>query len=366
MPHPSQCAELVTRELLNALLWCESTQQFDATRLPATSRHELRTFYSEHGAAHKARQVMAGTSAALSPAPHATQRVRVAGRSVAEWFDAPPTHSNASKEWFEMVSGLPRVTYLRGGGGYNRDARNVAAGQESLRYEMAPTLENVALALGHLFGQSSIASIADLEAFWDAEHPERGVRLRGTRRGAAMAYGAYRRAECRRGPLTESAADAGLNLRVTLEVVVSPDLNHAFAVHNWQPPVAARGRSGCACACERAGAQGGFTSAGGDATVESVIGASTAARALMPSLLQPLLLDALPPGSDSPRNMRQLAEHQPKGRCSNRLFLSSPHERCAANAPQRGGGRGGGGEGRGRGREPWRGRPPPICRLVWT
>ena len=91
---------------------------------------------------------MAGTSAALSPAPHATQRVRVAGRSVAEWFDAPPTHSNASKEWFEMVSGLPRVTYLRGGGGYNRDARNVAAGQESLRYEMAPTLENVALALG--------------------------------------------------------------------------------------------------------------------------------------------------------------------------------------------------------------------------
>ena len=309
-PLPPQCAELVTRELLNALLWCESTQQFDATRLPATARHELRTFYGEHGAAHEARQVMAGTSAALSPAPHATQRVRVAGRSVAEWFDAPPTHSNASKEWFEMVSGVPRVTYLRGGGGSKRDARNVAAGQESLRYEMAPTLENVALALGHLFGQPSIASIADLEAFWAAEHPERGVRLRVGPDGARLwLVEPTDEQKADAAPLTGTAADAGLNLRVTLEVVVSPDLNHAFAVHNWQPRQWQHEVAAAALACMRtgAGAHGFATSAGGDASVPKARPSALPLLhgALMPSLLQPLLpLDALPPGSDSPRNMR--------------------------------------------------------------
>ena len=69
----ADCAELVTRELLNALHWCPVAQSFDASRLPATASPALRAFYAPSGAA-------------------ATGR--------------------AAEEWMAIVSDLPGVDYL--------------------------------------------------------------------------------------------------------------------------------------------------------------------------------------------------------------------------------------------------------------
>ena len=72
-PPVADCAELVTRELANALLWCPDTQAFDVSRLPPSSRPAMMSFYSAAGGAYSA---------------------------------------DASQVWMDLVSDLPGVSYL--------------------------------------------------------------------------------------------------------------------------------------------------------------------------------------------------------------------------------------------------------------
>lgn len=323
-PAVADCAELVTRELLNALLWCEDSQSFDATRLPASACQSLRAFYATDGAAQQDRRCADGSGDALGPSPHATQRVRLGSLSVAEWFEAPPAESKASQQWMDLVSGLPRVQYLCGGGGYKRDAARTAAGEASLRYEMAPTVGNVFECLAQLLGQPSAVSAAGLEAIWASAEPERGVRLRVVtdREGARIQMLELSEPAAKR-------AEGGAGLRVALELVMSPDLNHAFAVHNWAPrPWQSEVAQLCLASLRRhvslhEGAGGALWSPPPMPLLRGV---------LLPSLLQPVLPLAARPfveGTfESPRDLRlQLLCTSPKderaiGFCLLRLVAS--------------------------------------------
>lgn len=96
----ADCSELVTRELLNALLWCPTTQAFDPSRLPPSASPSLRSFYALDGPAQHERAQLRGGSADSPPANPSES--------------PPPEYTDAARKWFEMVSGLPRVHYLAG------------------------------------------------------------------------------------------------------------------------------------------------------------------------------------------------------------------------------------------------------------
>ena len=310
-PPVADCAELVTRELLNQLLWCEASQSFDVSRLPHTADCALLRFYAAGGLAQLEQHDAAEQRLALSPAPHATQSVRVAGRSVAEWFEAPPSYSPASQAWFELLSGRQNVSYLKGDGRKGDGRKGDGEQRSSLRYEMAPTLDNVIACLGELLGQPGMASPADLEALWARLQPERDVRLRvsddGTRLFMLEPYAAA--AGVSNGN-SSTASEETAALRVTLELVMSPDLNHAFAVHNWAPlpwqgEVAAIALTSMV---RRAFGEGWVSESPGEHDDESLARLPQPLPlmhgALMPALMQPLLsLDTLPASmSTNPRD----------------------------------------------------------------
>ncbi|KAL3924730.1 MAG: hypothetical protein SGPRY_003831, partial [Prymnesium sp.] len=131
----ADCSELVTRELLNALL----------------------CFYALDGPAQHERAQLRGGSADSPPANPSES--------------PPPEYTDAARKWFEMVSGLPRVHYL--------------AGIPSRRYEMAPTIDNILICLGELLGVK-LQTIKALQDLWREVDPERGVQLSLSHRGERL------------------------------------------------------------------------------------------------------------------------------------------------------------------------------------
>ena len=170
-PPVADCAELVARELLNALLWCPQRQIFDASRLPPSSSESLRAFYAPGGAA--------STSGARAPAAQLADEPE-------QWHAPPPQYSAASEEWFQLISELREVRYLI------RRADGVC-------YEMSPIVDNVICALGVLMG-AKLASPVALQRLW-AERQARSPRTAPHR-----AFPAARPAEQAHAPSTRASA----------------------------------------------------------------------------------------------------------------------------------------------------------------
>jgi len=148
------CAELVLRELLNALLWSAEAQDFDPFRLPASASAGLVAFYSQGGGAH-------------SPA--------------------------AAREWMRLVSGLPGVAYFDEALPAARSSsppgppppplppplpgQRDRAAPPRLRYEMRPDGGNILAAAGALLGVSTPTAGA-LQSLWRELEPDRPLCLR--------------------------------------------------------------------------------------------------------------------------------------------------------------------------------------------
>jgi hypothetical protein len=230
LPPKADCAELVTREVLNAMLWCTEGQAFDASRLPESASPALKAFYAPGGLA-------------------------CSSKSAAEAFMA-------------LVSELPGVEYLSGQDGLSS--------QPPLIYEMKPTMGNLLSALQALLGVP-VPNVRALQAIWRRMQPAHGIELRldysGDRltvleRVASPRAGVARVAAIRdnqrqsgtlRGvagvaaspaPLhmllhMERQDDHGTALEIMLEIVLLEGRNHAFAVHHerqpsWLPTLAAK------------------------------------------------------------------------------------------------------------------------------
>jgi len=230
LPPKADCAELVTREVLNAMLWCTEGQAFDASRLPESASPALKAFYAPGGLA-------------------------CSSKSAAEAF-------------MTLVSELPGVEYLSGQDGLSS--------QPPLIYEMKPTMGNLLSALQALLGVP-VPNVRALQAIWRRMQPAHGIELRldysGDRltvleRAASPRAGVARVAAIRdnqrqsgtlRGvagvaaspaPLhmllhMERQDDHGTALEIMLEIVLLEGRNHAFAVHHerqpsWLPTLAAK------------------------------------------------------------------------------------------------------------------------------
>ena len=244
-PAVPDCAELVARELLNALLWCPVRREFDVSRLPPTADARLVRFYAPGGMAHSERDALRELPDAM-PARHATRRIELGGVPLFEWHDAPARFSPASAEWFNLVSGLEGVAYL--------------TGRSDARYELAPTVDSVVACLGALLGVR-LSSPCELQELWRRRQPARALQLQfspsgdrllvlepfaggdnggddGSRRREAARVlmrteGAHAGAEGVQGGAEGVQGGAEGRLRVSLELVMSGKLNHAFAIHNW-------------------------------------------------------------------------------------------------------------------------------------
>ena len=162
-PPVADCAEMVARELLNALLWDSATQSFDTSRLPPSSLPELRAFYAPGGPADRDGAAVAGSGSGGAGGHDSEVTGEASGE--AAWHAGPPAYSTAAAAWFEIVSNRKPIAYL--------------AGLPGQRYEMTPTVENVATCIGVLMGvPGRVRTPEDLGAFWRECHPERGVALR--------------------------------------------------------------------------------------------------------------------------------------------------------------------------------------------
>ena len=255
-PAVADCAEMVTRELLNALLWDASTQAFDASRLPASSLPALLDFYAAGGPADR------DGAAAVATRKQAGDRGSgtIAGTSGAAcggpepgWHAGPPVQTPAAEAWFGLVSNRKPIAYL--------------VGLPSKRYEMAPTVENVATCLGVLMGVTAeVRSPEALGELWRRIQPERKVAIRTNPRRDRMyllecggagssggSSGSCSGSSCGGGGGggggSSSSGSSGSRggggahdgateseLVVSVEFVMSERLNHAFAIHHWQPP----------------------------------------------------------------------------------------------------------------------------------
>ncbi len=257
-PAVADCAELTARELLNALLWCPSTQSFDDSRLPSTSIPGLREFYAPGGPASRDRPP-------AQPPTGGADGGDAAVASEGRWYAPPPQYTPASERWFELVSGL--------GGGVE-----YLAGVPPVQYEMSPSVDNVVRTLGVLMGRK-LGSVSELETLWSELQPERQIELRKSLRGDRLFLSEARGASAD----TQRSGGGEGGLHLSLELVMSPRLNHAFAIHHgaapsWQIDV---GRLALSRAQRDARGGGG----GGGAAAEAL--------ALLPALVQPLL--QLPP-----------------------------------------------------------------------
>ena len=105
LPWPAcgrDCAEPCARELLNAYLWDAATLSFDPNRLSASCslgilrRRWARKPRSEH----------------LAAGAEGHGKWRCCRTPGANWHAGAPIYTQAAKEWFEIVSGLPGVSYL--------------------------------------------------------------------------------------------------------------------------------------------------------------------------------------------------------------------------------------------------------------
>jgi len=193
-PPVPDCAELVLRELLNALLWSAEAQDFDPFRLPASARAGLVAFYSPGGGAH-------------SPA--------------------------AAREWMSLVSGLPGVAYFDEALPAARSSsppgppppplppplpgQRDRAAPPRLRYEMRPDGGNILAAAGALLGVSTPTAGA-LQALWRELEPDRPLCLRREV-----------------GQDDRLLLLEGGDLKLTL--VLSSGRNHAYAIHHAARPV---------------------------------------------------------------------------------------------------------------------------------
>ena len=209
----ADCSELVAREVLNALLWDDASQRFDATRLPPTACPALAAFYAVDGPAD-AQQ-------------HARARNLVGPIAASEVF-------------FAMCCNLPPpVQYL--------------SGTADCRYELCPTVDNIAACLGALLGRGD--RVGSLEALSAMIRDEFGGAARGmtlhtnssrarlyvstacdakAAEKAAKASGTQRLAAAQQAGATVTRD--GAPAKVVVEFVLSIDLNHAFAIHHWTAP----------------------------------------------------------------------------------------------------------------------------------
>ena len=257
-PPRADCAELVTREILNGLLWDAESQAFDTARLGDAASEALKAFYAPGGMAY-------------------------AGGGVA-----------SAEAFMAIASDLKGVKYL--------------AGVPKEQYEMAPTFANVLAALQALL-RTKLPSASALERLWREAHAAAaGAHAVLKLNAAGDRMTVYEPAEpSARAPTltgwdeqlaTTPAATrryAELGLAPVLEVVLSEGRNHAFAAHfwgspSWQRPVAALAYSRCR-ADDAAGAAAGGVAAGGVAAG----GVAALRRLLLPALVQPLL--QLPPAA---------------------------------------------------------------------
>jgi hypothetical protein len=131
---------------------------------------------------------------------------------------------SASEAWFELVSNRSGIAYL--------------AGTPDLRYEMAPTVDNVAACLGILLGEPSVTSLQDLEALWRRVEPTRGLRLYSNdeRDRLYVAEDAKALPCVAETPESLSPGVAEQETTLIVEFVLSTALNHAFAIHKWTAP----------------------------------------------------------------------------------------------------------------------------------
>ena len=255
-PPRADCAELVTREILNGLLWDAESQAFDTARLGDAASEALKAFYAPGGMAY-------------------------AGGGVA-----------SAEAFMAIASDLKGVKYL--------------AGVPKEQYEMAPTFANVLAALQALL-RTKLPSASALERLWREAHAAAaGAHAVLKLNAAGDRMTVYEPAEpSARAPTltgwdeqlaTTPAATrryAELGLAPVLEVVLSEGRNHAFAAHfwgspSWQRPVAALAYSRCR-ADDAAGA------AAGGAAGAAAGGVAALRRLLLPALVQPLL--QLPPAA---------------------------------------------------------------------
>ena len=246
----ADCAEVCARELLNALLWDPAAQAFDAARLPRHAAAPLRAFYAAGGGAY------------LEPRLAPTEAPNTGGRGAddARWHAGPPQYGASAAAWFEMASGLPGVPYLSGA-------------TPQTRYEVAPSLDAVVSCLGALLGEATVRTPAQLERLWREIEPERGVRLRVNPAGARL-YLLEPQQQQQQQPQEEEEC--------TLELVMKPSLNHAFAIHHWRPPAWHRPLAALAVAHAPSLVQQRRT---GDVD-------TLPRTALLPALMQPLLASA--------------------------------------------------------------------------
>ncbi len=257
-PPVADCAEMVARELLNALLWDPTAQAFDSSRLPPSSLPELLAYYAPGGPADRdggavmvagggdggggGASGVGGASGGGGGGIGDDGEGETAGeaRSQAGWHAGPPVNSAAAAVWFELVSNRKPIAYL--------------AGLPGRRYEMAPTVDNVATCVGVLLGVASrVRTPEALGAFWNEREPERRVELRTNAQrdrmyllecsvGSAGSSDGRAHGRSGRGDSSSSSSSGGGGksacgaLSLVLELVMSERLNHAFAIHHWRPP----------------------------------------------------------------------------------------------------------------------------------
>ena len=320
----ADCAEMVARELLNALLWDPAAQRFDDTRIPPRALPGLKAFYAPSGPAHldSAAHGGGGGGGGSSRNPRRSSGggsgdgggSSSSGESdapVANWHAPPPVYTKSSELWFQLVSGLRGVPYLSGI-------------PPNKRYELAPTCDAVAKCLGVLLGAPEVRSPADLEAFW-REHvqPGRAMRLVVNASGDRMFLlepgeeqhpgdmestpssekqlsgsvpGAQRPSYRAKIP-TGAGEEADGAMECQIEFVMAERLNHAFSIHHtrpprWQGPAAALALSHWPWRDE-----------------ERLRGVTVPRLTLMPALLQPVLTSASVPegwGRSSQKQARRI------------------------------------------------------------
>jgi hypothetical protein len=122
------CVEVLVREIFDLLLWDDSKEMFDLSRLPGTPHLEA----EQTPRAPKSKHLL--TLRDLYQASNYTNQSRSVKKS-----------NNTGQQWFNACSNIPGCDYL-------------SASPHGKPYELTPTMRNVSKAMQHLLGLNGIES----------------------------------------------------------------------------------------------------------------------------------------------------------------------------------------------------------------
>jgi hypothetical protein len=141
------CVEVTVREIIDLLLWDDTTGKFDLSRLPNTAHSGLVNFYNKLHGEDKEWFLKSCSDNNQHSSDEDVQHYFEDTKTGFKWIG--PRSSNMSKdffigkEWFELLSDLPGCDYFM-------------KGKSGKLYELAPTMENVAKVCQRLLFSNSL------------------------------------------------------------------------------------------------------------------------------------------------------------------------------------------------------------------